>query len=89
MSSGALVGLFEQTMLALLSLAGPILVASLAVGLVVSIIQAATQINEATLTFLPKLLVATLIIVVAGPWMMDQLLGFTRSIFDLSVQVTK
>jgi flagellar biosynthetic protein FliQ len=89
MSSGALVGLFEQTMLALLSLAGPILVASLAVGLVVSIIQAATQINEATLTFLPKLLVATLIIIVAGPWMMDQLLGFTRSIFDLSVQVTK
>jgi flagellar biosynthesis protein FliQ len=89
MSSGALVGLFEQTMMALLAVAGPILAASLLVGLAVSIFQAATQINEATLTFLPKLVVATVIIVVAGPWMMDQLLTFTRSLFTLVAQVSR
>lgn len=89
MSSGALVGLFEQTMLALIALAGPILVASLVIGLLVSIIQAATQINEATLTFLPKLVATTVIIIVAGPWMLDQILGFTRSIFDLAGQVAR
>ena len=87
MESGALVGLFEQAMVALLSVAGPILVSALVVGLVVSVLQAATQINEPTLTFLPKLAVATLILIVAGPWMLDQLMTFTRSVFDLASQV--
>jgi flagellar biosynthesis protein FliQ len=89
MSTGALEGLFEQTLVALLAVAGPILLSSLAVGLVVSVLQAATQINEPTLTFLPKLAVATLIMIVAGPWMLDQLLGFTRSVFDLAAQVAR
>ncbi len=89
MSSGSLESLFEQTMLAMLAVGGPILVASLAVGLVVSVLQAATQINEPTLTFLPKLAVSTILFVVLGPWMLDQLLVFTRSVFSLVEQVAR
>jgi flagellar biosynthetic protein FliQ len=87
MTTGALQGLFEQTMMVLLALAGPILVATLVVGLLISVLQAATQVNEPTLTFVPKLLVAALLFAVAGPWMIDQLLSFTRSIFALVGQV--
>ncbi len=89
MDTGALTGLFEQTLLTLLATAGPILVASLAVGLVVSIFQAATQINEATLTFLPKLLVTALILVVGGPWMLDQLTHFTSTVFGMIATVAR
>ena len=89
MTTGALEGLFEQTMVALLSVAGPILASALIVGLIISVLQAATQINEPTLTFVPKLAAATILVVVAGPWMLDQLLSFTRSIFTLVGTVAK
>jgi flagellar biosynthetic protein FliQ len=87
MTSDALVGLFEQTMLTLLATAGPILLGTLAVGLVVSILQAATQVSEPTLTFLPKLAVTALIFIVLGPWMLDRFLAFTRAIFALTETV--
>ena len=61
---------------------GPILIASLVVGLVVSIFQAVTQINEATLSFIPKLVVVGLVLVLAGPWMMDVMSRFTTNLFD-------
>ena len=60
----------QRAMEVVVLLGGPPLLAALAVGLVVSIFQAATQINEATLTFIPKLLVAFLVFVIAGPWML-------------------
>jgi len=60
---------------------GPIILASMAVGLVISVIQAATQINEATLTFVPKLLVVALVLMILGPNMVSQLTDFTRYIF--------
>lgn len=89
MDSGALVGLFEQTLITLLETAGPVLVATLVVGLIVSIFQAATQINEATLTFLPKLLVTAIIFIVAGPWMLGQLTGFTKTVFGMIATVAR
>jgi flagellar biosynthetic protein FliQ len=52
-------------------LAGPMLVAALVIGLVVSVLQAITQINEATLTFIPKMIAIVLVMVVMGPWMME------------------
>jgi len=61
---------------------GPIILASMAVGLVISVIQAATQINEATLTFVPKLLVVALVLMILGPNMVSQLTDFTRYIFQ-------
>jgi flagellar biosynthetic protein FliQ len=63
-------------------LAGPILLASLGVGLVISIFQSVTQIQEFTLTFVPKLVAVALVILVAGHWMLNELVGYTYSLFD-------
>ena len=66
-----------------LLVATPILAVALSVGLLISIFQAATQINEQTLTFVPKLLAIALVLVIAGSWMMQQLMGFTYRVFDM------
>jgi flagellar biosynthetic protein FliQ len=63
----------------LLMVAAPVLLAVLAVGLVVSIFQAATQINEATLSFVPKIVAAVAVLAVMGPWMMTTLVDYLRS----------
>jgi flagellar biosynthesis protein FliQ len=63
--------------------AGPVLVTTLAIGLLLSIIQSATQIQESTLTFLPKLAVAAIVIVIIGPWALRVLEGFTRELFAM------
>ena len=64
-----------------LRVSAPLLLTALAVGLVVSVFQAATQINEATLSFIPKLLGVFVAIVVAGPWIMQLLVDYTQRIF--------
>jgi flagellar biosynthesis protein FliQ len=64
-------------------LAGPVLVSTLAVGLVLSVLQSATQIQESTLTFVPKLVVAAVVLVVTGAWSLRVLEGFTREIFAM------
>lgn len=69
-------------------LAAPMLISTLVVGLAVSIFQALTQINEATLTFIPKMIVIALVIVLAGPWMMDVMSAYTVNLFEgISVMV--
>ncbi len=62
--------------------AGPLLITTLAVGLVVSIFQALTQINEATLTFIPKMIVVALVFFLAGPWMLDVMTHYTIELFE-------
>ena len=62
-------------------LAAPVLLASLVVGVLISLFQAATQINEMTLSFVPKLLVVVLVLLLAGPWMLELLVDFTRNLF--------
>ncbi|MDD5403138.1 MAG: flagellar biosynthesis protein FliQ [Sulfuricella sp.] len=59
----------------------PMLLAALATGLLVSIFQAATQINEMTLSFIPKLLVMFLAMVLAGPWMLSMMVDYMRQLF--------
>lgn len=68
----------QNALLTLLMVAAPILGVVLVVGLVISIFQAITQINEATLTFIPKLIAAMLALAVAGPWMLSTLVDFIR-----------
>lgn len=63
-------------------LAAPMLLGTLVVGLVVSIFQALTQINESTLTFVPKIILIGLIILVAGPWMLDVMSQYTVGLFE-------
>ena len=62
-------------------LAGPLLASALAVGLFIGILQAATQIQEMTLSFIPKLLALVIALFVAGPWMLRVATGFSRRLF--------
>ena len=68
----------EMTMM----LAAPLLLVALAVGLLVGIFQAATQINEMTLSFIPKLIAISVALMVAGPWMLRELIGYTRGLIE-------
>ncbi len=65
-----------------LQLAAPLLVASLLVGVLVGLLQAATQINEMTLSFIPKLLTMAVVALLVGPWMLQLLIDFTRRLFE-------
>jgi flagellar biosynthesis protein FliQ len=62
-------------------IAAPLLLTALVTGLVIGMLQAATQINEATLSFIPKLLVLVLALFVTGPWILRTLIDFTRAIY--------
>lgn len=64
-----------------LMIAAPMLLVALIIGLIVSIFQAATQINEATLSFIPKLVGIFVALVVAGPWMLSVMLDYMREVF--------
>jgi flagellar biosynthetic protein FliQ len=65
-----------------LMLAAPLLLTALAVGLIVGIFQAATQINEMTLSFIPKLLAMAAILALTGPWMLRSLVEYTRNLIE-------
>ena len=65
-----------------LLLAAPLLLVALVTGLIVGAFQAATQINEQTLSFIPKLLAMALAMVVAGPWMLKVIMSYTRELFE-------
>ena len=79
----AIIQIVAAALLTATKVAGPVLVTTLAIGLVLSIIQSATQIQESTLTFLPKLVVAAIVIVLTGTWSLRVLEGFTRELFAL------
>ncbi len=68
----------QQALWVTILLASPLLLSALAVGLLVGMIQAATQINEMTLSFIPKLLMLVVALSVAGPWMLSVIINFTR-----------
>jgi flagellar biosynthetic protein FliQ len=65
-----------------LMLSVPLLLTALVVGLLVGVIQAATQINEMTLSFIPKLIAMAVALVVAGPWMLKVMISYTRELFE-------
>ena len=72
----------QQALWVTIMIAAPLLGSALAVGLLVGMIQAATQINEMTLSFIPKLLVLVMALVVAGPWMLSVIVNYTRQLME-------
>jgi flagellar biosynthetic protein FliQ len=62
-------------------LASPLLISALVVGLIVSVIQAVTQINESTLTFIPKMLTIVVVLIILAPWMTQMLTSYTTELF--------
>ena len=81
MTPDSVMSLGQQALTIVIMLAAPILIASLAVGLIIAMIQAATQINEMTLTFVPKLAVIAGVLFTAGSWMITLLVDYTRELF--------
>jgi flagellar biosynthetic protein FliQ len=69
-----------QAMQMMLVVSAPLLVSILAVGLAVSVLQAATQVNESTLSFIPKLVVAALVLVAGGPWLLAVLVEYLQRV---------
>ncbi|MDH3616785.1 MAG: flagellar biosynthesis protein FliQ [Gammaproteobacteria bacterium] len=72
----------QQALWVTVMIAAPLLGSALAVGLLVGMIQAATQINEMTLSFIPKLMVLVMALVVAGPWMLSVIVNYTRQLME-------
>lgn len=70
-----------EAMKVALALAAPLLLVALVTGLIISILQAATQINEMTLSFIPKIIAVFIAIIIAGPWMLNLLLDYVRTLF--------
>ena len=71
-----------QAMMVTLYLGAPLLLTALLIGLLVSLFQAVTQINEMTLSFIPKILGVFAVLIVAGPWLLSLIIDFTRTLFQ-------
>lgn len=82
MNQGVVIDVAQQAIKVVLMISAPILGLGLLVGLIVSIIQATTQIQEATLSFIPKILAIALTLLVFGPWMMNLMYEFTVNLFE-------
>ena len=86
-TSSEIMDIMRQMLLVCIQMAGPLLLASIAIGLIIAIFQAATQINEQTLTFVPKILVIALMLLLLGNWFNSLMTEFTTNIFQLMASV--
>ena len=82
MDEALLTAIAAQTLTVTLKLALPTLAVSLGIGLVVSLLQAVTQIQEQTLTFIPKVVAMAVVIVIAGPWMLGEIVTYTQNLYQ-------
>lgn len=81
MNQDQVVKLAMDALVLALKVGMPLLLAGLLVGLIVSIFQAVTQIQEMTLSFIPKILAVAVVLIVAGPWMLNQVVGYTTDLY--------
>ena len=83
MTEGMIIDLFSETIKVILLLAAPMLLGGLLIGLIIAIFQATTQIQEATLAFVPKIVVVFLILILTGSWIINSLIEFTNNVFSM------
>ncbi|MBV9604828.1 MAG: flagellar biosynthesis protein FliQ [Solirubrobacterales bacterium] len=81
MNQDTVINLATQAMMLALKIAGPVLLLGLIVGLLVSIFQAVTSIQEQSLSFIPKIIGVAVLIVVLGPWMLNQMVSYAQSLY--------
>ncbi|MDO4710767.1 MAG: flagellar biosynthetic protein FliQ [Peptostreptococcaceae bacterium] len=86
MTNSQVIEIMQSAAMIAMKLAGPILLLSMGAGILISILQAATQINEQTLTFVPKLILIAVILLLTGGAMLELLQGFSYEIFDMMLQ---
>jgi len=82
-TEGMIIDLFSETIKVILLLAAPMLLGGLLIGLIIAIFQATTQIQEATLAFVPKIVVVFLILILTGSWIINSLIEFTNNVFSM------
>ncbi|MFN0029981.1 MAG: flagellar biosynthesis protein FliQ [Acidimicrobiales bacterium] len=82
MTDAAVLDLARQALIISAKLAMPILVVSLVVGTIISLLQAVTQVQEMTLTFVPKMVSIGLVLMISGSWMLNELADFTRRLYE-------
>ncbi len=80
MDGNFVIGLGQQVIFLVLEVVGPILIVGMVVGLIINILQATTQIQEQTLSFIPKIAAVIVVLFLAGPWMLSQITDFTAQI---------
>ncbi|NLD92202.1 MAG: flagellar biosynthesis protein FliQ [Fibrobacter sp.] len=88
MEPGMVIDIGRQAIWITLLISGPMLIAGLAVGLIVGVFQAVTQIHEMTLTFIPKILVMVFVFLMLLPWMLITLVDYMAQLFDIIGKVT-
>ncbi len=81
MSEDLVMTISGETLKTMMLVAGPMLIAAMVIGIIVSVLQAITQINEATLTFIPKMVAIILVLVIMAPWMLEVLQNYSTQIF--------
>ncbi|MGF1643643.1 MAG: flagellar biosynthesis protein FliQ [Thiotrichales bacterium] len=82
MTPDSIINIGQDALIVIVLLAAPLLAAALAIGLFIGMIQAATSINEATLSFVPKLAVMVAMLFMTGPWLLQVLLDYTRKLIE-------
>lgn len=82
MTEDLIIRLGTETLKTTAMVSAPMLVGALVIGLIISILQAITQINEATLTFIPKMIIVGVVFMIAAPWMLDMVGTFTTQLFE-------
>lgn len=89
MTEATFIDLLQGAVWLILLLSAPILIINLVVGVAISIFQAVTQIQESTLTFVPKLLSSFLVLVLAGPWMTQMVVNYANQVFHQLIEVAQ
>ncbi|MDF2674561.1 MAG: fliQ [Clostridiales bacterium] len=89
MSESFVVSIGNQAITTALTVAAPVLIVSMVIGLIISIFQAVTQIQEQTLTFVPKLLAIVVVFIILGPWMLQTIIEFIQTMLNNISYVVK
>ena len=89
MTEAQFVEVLQQVIWLILLLSAPVLLTSMGVGLIISIFQAVTQIQESTLTFVPKILASLLVFVLAAPWLVQTISDYTRGILQQIIEMAR
>ncbi|MDD3569677.1 MAG: flagellar biosynthesis protein FliQ [Lachnospiraceae bacterium] len=85
MTNSEVLEIMQRAVIVAIKLGGPILMLSMVIGVFISIIQAATQIHEQTITFVPKVAIIGLLLLVGGPWMLETLQDFLYQLFEMMI----
>lgn len=88
MTQGDILSICKDAVVTALLIAAPFLIVSLIVGIIISVLQAATQIHEQTITFVPKILATAVILIFLGSWIINVITGFTENVFLLIKNLT-